>query len=69
MATPTFVNKTAQAEKTPTAESTVGSDGTVSYEVTLRLSGTQANIAADWTTLTGTNFASTSALIDWHRMS
>jgi CelD/BcsL family acetyltransferase involved in cellulose biosynthesis len=35
--------------------------------VTVKLTGTAANLAADWTTLTGTNFASPSAEIAWNR--
>jgi 2-methylcitrate dehydratase PrpD len=53
----------------PTNETTVGNDGVVAYDIHIRLSGTKANIAADWATLAAINFAATSAVATWNRAS
>lgn len=66
MATPTQISQ-HQTDK-PTDESTKEAAGVnVTYRVQLVLNGTSANVAADWATLVGTNFASPSALISWDR--
>lgn len=52
----------------PSTEATHDAAGvTVAYRVAIVLTGTNANIAADWATLLATNFASPSALISWDR--
>lgn len=51
----------------PSTEATKDAAGVpVSYRVSLVLSGTNANIAADWATLLATAFAS-AAVISWDR--
>jgi hypothetical protein len=51
----------------PSTEATKDAAGvTVAYRVSLVLTGTNANIAADWATLLATVFAS-AAVISWDR--
>lgn len=53
----------------PSTEATKDAAGvTVSYRVAIVLTGTNANIAADWATLLATAFAS-AAVISWDRAS
>jgi hypothetical protein len=60
--TPHAANKPA-----PSTESTKDAAGLpVAYDVHIRLSGTNANIAADYATLIGTTFAA-AAVISWNR--
>lgn len=70
--TTTFNPDPAHADKAPGSESTVGTDAVVSYDVIVRLTGTIAQVGADWTTLVGTNIpalTSSSAVVSWQRKS
>lgn len=67
MATPTHFGR--QAVSAPGSEAALAqnSDATQTITVSVTLTGTAANVVADWNTLIGTNFASPSAVASWDR--
>lgn len=65
MAVPVVVSHAATDR--PTDENTVGTDAQVAYRFTLVLTGTKANILADFNTVLATNFAAPSAVLSWDR--
>lgn len=67
MATPYQNPRPSTKSAAPGSEPTAPTDAQQAIVVTIKLSGTAANLTSDWTTLTGTNFASPSAEIDWSR--
>lgn len=64
MATPS--HKARYKAQAPNTESATNTDASQTIVVHIKLSGTGANLAADWATIIATNFAS-SAIASWDR--